>query len=95
MQFWKVLFNSWFSSRLDVSCIELPMYRDPTLISPSVRVAVLPVIMSMRVPEISRDSVFLMRRNSFFRLSVEKATAKEMASGIPSGTQTMSRVTAI
>jgi hypothetical protein len=51
--------------------------------------------MSISIPEISRDSRFLMSSYSYFKLSVEKATAMEMARGKPSGTQTIRRAIAI
>ena len=62
---------------------------------PSVRVAVFPVIMLVRLPVASRAFKLLIRRLSDFSLSMEKANAMERARGRPSGTQTMTRATQV
>jgi hypothetical protein len=60
-----------------------------------VKVEVLPVQMSMRDPDVSRAAIFLISKLSYFSLSIEKANAIEIARGIPSGMDTISRTTAI
>lgn len=51
--------------------------------------------MSIRDPDVSRAAIFLISKLSYFSLSIEKANAIEIARGIPSGMDTISRTTAI
>ena len=66
-----------------------------TSMSPLVRVFVLPVTTSLTEPAASRPAFFLTWRHAAFRFYVEKAIARDIASGMPSGTLTMSSATAI
>jgi hypothetical protein len=66
-----------------------------TDMSPVVRVAVFPVMISLSWPAVSRAPRFLMRRCSYLRVSTEKAIAIEMTRGMPSGMQTIRRAIAV
>ena len=66
-----------------------------TYISFLVKVAVLPVQISVTYPIDSTAARFLTKRLSFFKVSIEKAIAIEIESGRPSGTATIITATAI
>ena len=62
---------------------------------PLVRVDVFEVTISVRYPEFSKAFKFLINKLSSLRRSVLSARAIEIASGRPSGTQTINSATAI
>lgn len=66
-----------------------------TIRFPVVKVLVLPVQMSSRDPEVSSAAILLISKLSYSILSTEKANAIEIARGMPSGMDTISRTTAI
>ena len=60
-----------------------------------VRVPVLPTHKSLNIAQVYTASMFLIKISSSFKFLIERAMAREIARGRPSGTATIKRTTAI